>query len=232
MLGTLLVATYCQAQSIQNVRASFANGKVTVVYDLTGAGQGQQFNLDLYASHDNFLKPLKQVSGDIGKNVSGGTTKRIEWDAAAELGAFSGQITFRIKGDPVPVAWAFKNPADGSSVRRGKSSTIQWEGGLKNQTVRLELLKDSKQVLAVGEMTNSGEYIWAVPKDLKTGEYTVKLSAGQESAQSAPFRVKAKVPLILKVTPLVVAGLVIILWPENPPPPPPTQDLPAAPGPG
>ena len=232
LLAALLPGACCLAQSIQNVKASYANSKVTVVYDIAGASQNQQFNLDLYASHDNFLKPLRNVSGDVGKNIAGGVAKQIEWDIAAELGEFTGQITFRIKGDPVPIAWAFKNPTTGGFVRRGKSSAVQWEGGLKDQTVRLELFKDSARVASLGEVKNSGQHAWDVPKDLDKGVYSLKLTSGTESAQSVPFQVKAKIPLYLKIIPFAVVGAIIVFWPEDPPPPPPpSQDLPGAPGP-
>src|SRR5829696_2781321 len=87
------------SQSIQNLDAHFIDGKVIVSYDVVGAKSNQNYSLDLFGSHNNYASPLQHVSGDVGKSVRAGVGKRITWDAAAELGTYSGQITFRVRGE-------------------------------------------------------------------------------------------------------------------------------------
>lgn len=199
-------------QAIRNVAASYLDGKVTVVYDLEGVSENQVFSLELFGSHNNFSTALRNATGDVGKNIHPGKNKRIEWTPAVELGsAFKGEITFRVKGEPMPMALIVKSPSSGGSVKKGKQTQIQWEGGSSDK-VRLELYRGNERVTTFAETKNTGQYTWAVPKDLEKGSYTLKVNAGNESASSAVFAVKSKPPtLIILGGVAVVGGLIAIL---------------------
>lgn len=218
------------AQSIQNLSATFDNGKVIVAYDVVGAKPDQTYSLDLYSSHNNFTTPLTNVSGDVGKNIKAGAGKKIIWDAASGLGTFNGQVTFRVKGEMAPLPFVFKSPARGASARRGKNINILWDGGNPEQSIRLELFKGNDRVINLGETKNSGQHAWSIPKDFSKGTYAVRLTAEQEVKQSELFKVKARIPMLVKVLPILAAGGAAILLAgrggdkTN-------NDLPAAPGP-
>lgn len=220
---------FVNAQTIENVKATFTGGKVTVSYDLVRADPNQEFELTLYSSHNNFVSSLKTVSGDVGKNIKPGTGKRIEWDALAELGTFKGEITFRVKGEPVYKNISFINPNSGVALRRGKTSTLKWEGGNPNQNIRIDLYKGDQRIAAVGETKNNGQYRWKLPGDLEKGnDYLLKATSGSHPAQSQQFRIRSKVPMFLKIAPLAAVGAVIALWPRDPDKP---NNLPAPPEP-
>lgn len=210
LLSVLWSSTFGQA--IENVTATFTGGKVNVSYDLVRTKENQLFSIDLYSSHNNFTSPLNQVSGDVGKNVKPGNGKRIEWNASAELtSAYKGELTFRIKAEPIAITLAFKSPAAGGSVKKGKQAQVQWEGG-SSDNVRIELYKGNERVSTIGETRNSGQYTWSVPKDLEKGSYTLKVTSGKENATSGVFLVKSKPPvLIIAGSALVVGGLIAIL---------------------
>ena len=199
------------SQSIENVRASFADGKVTIAYDLLRTDPNQTYFVEVSGSHNNYSSPLKTVSGDVGANIKGGSGKKIIWDAKAELVTYKGEITFRVKGNPV-AAWVFKTPTEGGSIRRGKSTTIQWEGGSPQQPVTVELYKGSEKVETLAQGNAGTSYTWLVPKDFEKGNYSIKLSAGGQNISSGTFSVKAKIPLLLKVLPVaVIGGLAAVL---------------------
>ena len=206
LLLALLIATWAEGQTIQNLSATFLNGKVIVSYDVAGAKANQSYSVDLYSSHDNYSMPLKMVSGDVGKNIKVGSGKRIVWDVTAELVEFSGDLSFRIKGEIIPLPFAFKSPITGGSARRGKSIGITWEGGKPDQMVKFELYKDNNKVMSLGDSRNTGEFSWLIPKDFSKGTYSIKLTAGDEMRQSGFFQVKPKTPLMVKLLPLLAAG--------------------------
>ena len=219
------------AQSIENVAAFYSEGKVTITYELKGGKENQEYELKVFSSHNNFEAPLKLVLGDIGTKIKKGSTKRIEWDAINEIGPFQGEITFRIVGNPI-ISFAFKNPADGSSIRRGKPSVIEWEGGSKEQGIKLELYHGSERVSTLVESKNSGQFAWIVPKDFDKGEgYSVKLNSGKDSATSGLFSIKPKYPLWLKLSPVLLVGGVICLTGGCDGSIPPSSKLPDAPKP-
>ena len=83
---------------VKNIRASFSDTAVYVFYDLEKLA-----DIELYVSLDNgqsFTGPLKNVSGNIGKNQEQGNGKIIVWDAHKEFGDFeSDQVKFKIITD-------------------------------------------------------------------------------------------------------------------------------------
>lgn len=219
------------AQSIQNVKATFQDGKAIIVYDLTGGRASQKYSLELFSSHNNFSTPLARLSGDFGKSTAGGMGKKIIWNAAEELGEYHGDITFRVKGSLIIAPFAFTTPAEGSSMRRGKKANLAWDGGSPSQNVKLELFKGTERISAVTETQNSGQYTWSVPKGLTKGSYTLKLTAEKESVTSKPFTVKSKMPLLLKIIPFVAVGGVVAALGGGSKGEGAASDLPAAPGP-
>lgn len=216
----LSLAIPLQAQRIENVKATLENDKVIITYDVTGVTSGQRFKAQLYSSHNNFASPLFRVSGDVGE-ITPGTGKKIEWDAKSELVTFSGDVTFEVRGHPVTLevraveekkSWSFKNPTDGSSVRRGTNFTIEWTGGTASENIRLDLMRDGKVLQKLSDLKNNGSFSWSVPKDLEKGVgYQLKVSSGSEGVTSPVFVIKNKFPLWLKIAPVVVAGGVIAI---------------------
>lgn len=221
ILAAILLSSTLQAQRIENVKATVVNEKVIITYDVTGVASGQRFKAQLYSSHNNFGSPLFRVSGDVGE-ITPGPGKRIEWDAKSELVTFSGEVTFQVRGQPITIdvraveekktVWAFKNPTDGSSVRRGKYLTIEWTGGTTSENIRLDLMRDGKALQKLSDLKNNGSYSWPVPKDLEKGSgYQLKVSSGSESVTSPTFVIKNKFPLLLKIAPIVIAGGIIAI---------------------
>jgi hypothetical protein len=224
------------AQRFENVRTSFSAGMVTIVYDITGSTPDQKFNVEIFGSHNNFSTPLKNVIGDVGQNVSGGFNKQVQWNATADLGTFNGDITFRLRGEVVGAAYTITNPAGGRTLRTGKSATITWKGGLTAQQVKLDLVQNGTVVNSITTGTaNSGEFVWQVPSDIPKGNYNLRLVGGSQTTQSSTFRIAKKIPLWLKLSPLVVAGVLIAVLAKDKPTTPGTEtgddDLPNAPDP-
>lgn len=235
MKQILLITIWCfailtvRSQSIQNLSATYSDGKVIVSYDVVGSKSNQTYFLDLYSSHNNFSVPLKQVSGDVGKNIRAGIGKRISWDAASELVEFSGELTFKVKGELMPLPLLVKNPLSGNKARRGKTVAIEWEGGKYDQNVRFDLYKGNDKILGLGESKNSGRYAWLVPKDFEKGTYSIRIMAGEEIKQSGLFAIRPRVPFFVKILPVFLlggAGIALSSGGESGP-----TDLPVAPNP-
>ena len=205
-----LCALSAYAQSIQNLNAQFIDGKVVVVYDVAGAKQNQTYSLELFGSHNNYATPLQHVTGDVGKSIRAGVGKRITWDATAELGTYSGQITFKLKGELIPVPFSFQSPVSKTSTRRGKDFKIRWDGGTPNQTVHLDLYDGTGRIVSFGDVRNVGEYTWNVPKNFPKGTYSIQMAAGSQTLRSGAVSVKARVPMFLKILPILGAGGAVV----------------------
>jgi membrane-associated protease RseP (regulator of RpoE activity) len=239
-IGILCIALFSSAalhaQRFENVRATFQNGTVNITYDLVGTGSSpRKFNVEIFGSHNNYSAPLKAVVGDVGKGVNPGLSRQIQWNAAAELGTYNGDVVFRLRGEPMPIPFSFTSPK--TSVRRGKNAQITWVGGPVGQQVKLEVIQNGSIINTISTGTsNNGSFTWQVPADLPKGAYNLKISGGAETAQSNTIKVKSKLPMFLIVAPIVVVGIIIAVLPKKDKDDPggadPTsEDLPDAPGP-
>lgn len=98
-------------------------------------------------------------------------------------------------------------------MKRGRPAIIEWTGGLRtgqaSSEKQLELYRKGKLVTSFGVM-KTWNHTWNVPKDFKKGRgYTLKLTGDGESAESKPFRVKARTPFLLKISPIIVIAAII-----------------------
>jgi formylglycine-generating enzyme required for sulfatase activity len=90
-----------KAQQIQNVQATQEGKTIVVSYDLTDNTSGSAYDVELYCSTDGgstFGKPLSAVSGDAGKEIKPGASRRISWDVLAEREKLTGnRIVFEVR---------------------------------------------------------------------------------------------------------------------------------------
>ncbi len=203
----LSIPVLSSAQKLENIKAAIAGDKIIVSYDITSTTAGEQYEVHLYASHNNFSAPLLRVNGDVGNKILPGTTKQIEWDAKTELKNFKGELTFEIWVDVVST-FAFKNTVkDG---KKGKTLLVDWKGGAKNRDVKIELLKAGVVQNTLASVSNTGVYVWDIPKKQKSGkDYQLRLVNGKDEVKSETFSIKPKIPLLVKILPLVAAGVVV-----------------------
>lgn len=205
----LLIPVASFAQKIENIRAEAEADKIIVTYDLVQGQSGDAYSVFLYSSFNNFRSPLTKVSGDVGQGVREGKGKRIVWEARTEIGNFKGQLTFEVEA--ILVA-PLTLKSDVTSTKRGGSIPVSWRGGDQHQNVKIELLKGGTVVSALGTVQNNGAFAWQVSSNQKTGsDYTLRLVCGSETATSATFSIKPKIPMWVKIAvPAVIVGVLLI----------------------
>ncbi len=82
------------AQTLDNVQVEEQeDGTIAIYYDIYG---GLEFDVSVYCSTD-LKKPLKMVSGDVGKGVTGGKRKKIVWRMLDEYGELPFDVYFEVK---------------------------------------------------------------------------------------------------------------------------------------
>lgn len=217
------------SQSLKNIKAETKGDQVIVTYDLESPDKEQGYKVSLYSSHNNYNQPLKLVSGDVGENVLPGKGKRITWDAKGEVRNFNGNITFEVRASTALPAIQFKNPISGTKFKRGKTYQITWEGGPTNADYNVVLFRNGVEQTKLGTSEDNRKFTWSVPGSMKAGgNYTIKLiNGGEEITTSKEFAIKPKVPMLVKVLPVVAAGVIGAFFFLPPPPP---DELPEAPG--
>jgi|GEM_PF-626973 len=211
VLTTVMVSNLLFAQTVKNVVARAEGNQVIVTYDLVGSTEGQKFTVNLKSSKDNFASPLKEVIGDVGENISPGTGLKITWDALKEIGAFSGTITFEIGAVISFSPLQITQPVAGAGVKLGKQLNVQWKGGEAGKNLKMSLLRNTTQMVDIGNVGNSGSYTWSVPKTLEKGSnYKIKLfdpTQPNAAALSAAFRLKKTSVLVYILPGVAAAGI-------------------------
>lgn len=211
LLLVLIFATFqLSAQRLENIRAEAVSGgdRVIITYDISGAA-GKKYKVSVYSSHNNYSTPLSMVSGDVNE-VTAGNGKRIEWNARGEMVEYSGDIVFELRADPVAAPLTVDTP---SGVKKGKVTTITFNGAPSGQNVRLDLIKSGVVVNQIGNTTDPGRYVWTVPADVAKGsDYQVRITTGSQTATSGSFGIKSKTSKWVYIVPgVVVAGVVVFL---------------------
>ena len=206
---------------------------VEFTYDLKGAVPGQAFEVKITIKVKGVEQELKEVSGDIGKNIRAGTGKKITWHAKRELFEFKGEIK------PVIIAEVTFTPLykcevlGGNSLKRGKTYTLNWMGGVKDQPVNVELLKGNRTVATLkNNLPNTGKTNITIPKNLKSSsDYRLRILHvlnPTNKSETEALKISRVFPLGVTIMGIAaVTGVVIYLLlsgDEEPVKPDPTID--------
>jgi hypothetical protein len=208
----LLCGGIVNGQQFNIKRVELADQKVTVHYDLTDTVKSRTYSISVYRSNDNYLNPLQQVTGDIGREVKPGINKKFSWDAQTELGAeFSGSVSLEIRGKLYIPFVRFDGFNEYKVIKRLKPYEVTWSGGTSQNILNFDLYKGEKKVLTIPNIANVGHYKLTLPKDVKPGkDYRFRISDTKnkdEVVETGNFIVKRKTPLLLKILPVVALGV-------------------------
>lgn len=228
------ISSFSQVVTVQKVE--LAGDKVIVHYDLEDNNPNNEYQLNLFASRDNFSTPLTKVTGDVGPEVKPGTGRRMEWDIVQEYGNYKGLLSLEIRGKVYLPFVKLQGFDTKKGYKRGKSYNINWKSGAANP-VNIELYKGGERIGGDVNHPNNGNYTLFIPKTASKGSnYRLKISDARNTDDviySGFFKVVPKVPLLLKAAPVVVAGGVAALMAGGGGDPEKKGDqLPAAPEPG
>jgi DNA-binding CsgD family transcriptional regulator len=213
-LTMLLLTLSCQisrAQLFTIKRIELLDQKVVLHYDLTDSVRGRSFTIAAYRSNDNFLNPLQHATGDIGLEVQPGNNKKIMWDAKTELGEnFSGGISLEIRGKVYIPFVRFAGFDEYKSIKRLRPYDITWNGGTSQNVLNFDLLKGERKIMTFPNIANVGHYKLTLPRNIKPGkDYRFRVSDTKnkdEVVYTGKFIVKRKIPLLVKIVPVLALG--------------------------
>jgi hypothetical protein len=208
-----LLSLALNAQTIENFKNTFnaENGKTTITYDLIYADGNQKFKITFFSSHDNYSLPLQQISGDVGENILPGKLKRAIWDVRSVLPSdFDGDIQIKFKVSKMTAPMLVVEPLALKNYKRGQTISMKWTGGNPSDKITIELRKNKVANLIVAEKTdNAGTYEWKMPKNVIGKNFNLVLTNSSqtgEPAESSEFSVKPRVPLYVKILPVIAIG--------------------------
>jgi hypothetical protein len=212
MLFLLLIYAHTYGQKIAVKKIEMAGDKIIVHYDLDDGNPNNEYQISLHSSRNAFNAPLAKVSGDVGADVKIGLNKKIIWNVKEELGPYKGKLSLEIRGKVYVPIVRLNNISTKSKFKRGKSHTITWRAGNSN-AIHIELYKGGQRVSGELNQANNGSFNLFVPQHAAVGkDYSIRITDSRNAeavVNSEPFSVTRKVPLLLKVVPILAVGGVI-----------------------
>jgi hypothetical protein len=191
--------------------------------------EGEDYELYLYGSHDNFTTPLQMTTGDVGKKIIPGKDKVIYWDAKSELGNFKGDFSLRVKGAVYIPFVKFTSIPYNFSIKRGQIFEVNWDPTDKTKEVLFKIQRYGVPINDALVVENKGKFVWEIPKNVKPGKgYSIQILDTQNPLReetSNTFVIKRKIPTAYKIVPLaLLGGAATFLLTKDPstgiPPPP------------
>ncbi len=180
-------------------------------YDLLDTTRNRTYTVNVYSSHDSFLAPLTKVTGDAGLEVRPGFNRRIVWDAKSELGAtFDGDVELEIKARVFVPFLRFEGFQTIEIRKRTVPFLVKWSGGSRQNILDFQLWQNGKKVYTFPNIPNTGEYRLTIPSSVRPGhDYYLRIADSKNTDQvvmTSKFTVKRKIPVALKLLPLLGAG--------------------------
>jgi Ser-Thr-rich glycosyl-phosphatidyl-inositol-anchored membrane family len=187
---------------------------VILHYDLVDTAKGHLYTVAVFSSRDQFVSSLQKTKGDVGLEVKPGINKRIVWNSKEELGAqFVGDLELEIRGRIYIPFVRFNNFEDYRVIKRGTVRTITWTGGTRQNILNFNLYREGELVTVIPNIPNSGSYDLTIPTSVKPGKgYYFLVSDNKNKDQTmktGTFQVKRKIPLLVKVLPIVAIAAAV-----------------------
>lgn len=208
----LLLTSGALAQTVVVKKVELAGDIIIVHYELDDGNPNNEYQLNLYSSKDNFATPLKKVKGDVGNEIKPGSDKKIEWNIREEMGGFKGRISLEVRGKIYSPFVKLQNFDTKKSYKRGKSFNLAWKAGNTNP-VNIELYKGNERVSGEMNHSNNGAFTMFVPPHSQPGkDYRLKISDAKNSSDviyTDYFKVTPKVPIWMKIAPVLLVGGVV-----------------------
>ncbi len=209
------------SQSVEIKNIELSEGKVEIAFNLNDSIVGRYYTVRLYSSEDNFLNPLTELSGDVGMEVPPGAYKKVIWHAQKELGSsYNGKIGLELRAR---VYVPFINVDDFKDIKtmtRHRRQSITWSGGRSSNILNFNLYRKEDKITTFSNIANVGHHDLELPAHIKPGKGYYFLISDiknkDEVVRTSEFRIKRKVPLLLKVVPVFgIAGAATLINPSS-----------------
>ena len=212
-IAFLLMTPSIYAQDFKIKRLELEGDKVNLYYDLKDTTAQRIYTVHVFSSKDNYVTRLEKVSGDVGLEVKPGDNHKITWEAKQELGAFAGKIGLEVRGRIyIPFV---KLEGLNKVYKRGKTYPFVWTGGTQQNILNFDLYKGNKLVHPNPNVANVYQTKIKMPTSVKAGKgYYFKITDSKNKDQivnTAPFKIKKKVPFLVKAVPVLAVGGAIYL---------------------
>jgi hypothetical protein len=201
----------CLSQKIELKHVEFKDNKVIVIYNLLDSIAGRYYSIRLYSSSDGFLNPLTKVAGDVGLEIKPGLDKKVVWTAKDEPQInFDQKISIEIRGRVFIPFIDLENINHYKVFKRNRNYNLTWSGGSPQNILNFDLYNGERKVASFPNIGNVGHHTFRFPSHTKPSDnYRFRISDAKNKDEvvfTEGFKIKRKVPLLLKIIPVVAVS--------------------------
>ncbi|MDA0193960.1 MAG: hypothetical protein O2887_05995 [Bacteroidetes bacterium] len=208
---TLLICSYSHlavSQNIESLSLQLEGTDMVISFDLKPVrSTGELYDITIVSSMDGYKNAISLKQGR-DKEVSPGSKLTFVIDGISEFKGFKGDLDFKVIAD---LAFApIRLLTENITAKRGRMVDLRWEGGYRNESYNVELFKNETRISSLASGVTTTSTLWVVPEDNPVGSgYILKISSGTDPSKnvlSPAFSIKRKVPLGLKILPILIGG--------------------------
>lgn len=211
LVGLLLLLPFFGiAQEIRNVDVRLERDNVIITFDLSPKESvKERFDIEIYSSRDNYQTPVKVSEGNT-KDVRPGNALQYIINAKEHFTGYQGELDFDVRATLTFSPVTFIEPYQDMTYKKGDFVRVAWRGGFTNDNYAISLYKGDNKVSYINSIVKTNDYLWNMPKGTKAGKYHFQLesnSSKELTAKSYEFVIKRKIPIAIKILPIVAAGV-------------------------
>jgi hypothetical protein len=222
LLGAILFANQVEAQVFEIKKIDQASNEITIFYDLEDTGKPSPYFIQLFSSKDNFTNPLVNVRGDVGIGIVAGINRKIIWNMRSDLGdSFIGDIQLEVRGKVYVPFIKLNQIGKNNMIKRATKTSLVWGGEINNKELIFDLYLNDERIQTIPSIANNGKATIVISSKVKPGNsYYFRISEvgnPEHEINTDEFAIKKRFPLIVKLAPAAIVGVVVILLlPDKP----------------
>lgn len=229
----LLVSWSARCQSLIIKSIEIKANRFVIYYSLQDSIPGNSYTIRAFSSADGFITPLQKTVGDVGLDIKPGANKRVEWPFQEELPAsFEGKLAIELRARIFTPFIKTESINQYKLFKRARNYNLTWSGGSSHNVLTFDLYRGDRKVFSFPNIGNSGHHTFNFPSHLRpANNYRFRISDSKnadEVVYTTEFKIKRRVPLILKSAAALGVGASIYLLLMNDPDDS-VPDLPGAP---
>ncbi|MEP3387393.1 MAG: Ser-Thr-rich GPI-anchored membrane family protein [Reichenbachiella sp.] len=220
LLMVIIFSSNVWSQSVENASIVQLGDDLIISFDLMPKESVKElYTVTILAIADNDSIHLIPKKGYLTE-VRPGNSLQFVVSGKENLKNVNGEVDFSISAEMVYSPLRILSPQQGVSIRRGKEMKLEWKGGFDKDNYTLDLIQSDSLISTINTNVGGGRYNWNIPKRTKKKEnYQLRLTSNRHASQpefSSEFRIKNKIPVVVKVLPVMILGGALTYWLTRP----------------
>lgn len=198
------------AQRIENASVQQVDHDFLIVFDLIPKNSIQERYEVILTADDGVIVQTLQLTDGTLQDVRPGNGLQFRISGRDSFKDFRGEVSFGIEAKMIYSPIRFITPDNNARFDKGKEVHVTWEGGIDGDEYAVELYQDYSKLSILATDIQDSTFSWNIPKDTKPGrKYKLRVVSNNHLNQSAitpEFTIKQKIPIVIKLVPLLAIG--------------------------